>query len=130
MKTAELKEIIDWMKSTDLLEATWKPSAAKSGAGFSIQFDGPAAAAVFPKSSLAAVTSEGVGLFRWAEAGRKARPLSKNSPVEKGQTLGVLEAGKRLTPVKAPASGRIHDTCVEEGQVVQYGQPLFFIEPS
>jgi acetyl-CoA carboxylase biotin carboxyl carrier protein len=48
--------------------------------------------------------------------------------VSKGQTLCIIEAMKLLNEIESDASGTIKAILVENGQPVEYGQPLFLIE--
>ena len=47
--------------------------------------------------------------------------------VSKGQTLCIIEAMKLLNEIESDASGTIKAILVENGQPVEYGQPLFLI---
>lgn len=49
--------------------------------------------------------------------------------VEEGATLGLVEAMKVFTRVTAGVAGRVRSVLVEDGDFVEYGQPLFSIEP-
>ncbi len=49
--------------------------------------------------------------------------------VEAGQTLCIIEAMKMMHEVKAEANGTIQEILIEEGDVVEYAQPLFTIAP-
>lgn len=48
--------------------------------------------------------------------------------VIKGQTLCIIEAMKLLNEIESDAAGVIKAIMVENGQPVEYGQPLFIIE--
>jgi acetyl-CoA carboxylase biotin carboxyl carrier protein len=48
--------------------------------------------------------------------------------VSKGQTLCIIEAMKLLNEIESDASGVVKAILVENGQPVEYGQPLFIIE--
>jgi acetyl-CoA carboxylase biotin carboxyl carrier protein len=48
--------------------------------------------------------------------------------VAKGQTLCIIEAMKLLNEIESDAAGTIKAILVENGQPVEYGQPLFLIE--
>jgi acetyl-CoA carboxylase biotin carboxyl carrier protein len=48
--------------------------------------------------------------------------------VEVGQTILIVEAMKHMNEVAAPRSGRVVDILVEDGQPVEYGEPLMIIE--
>lgn len=50
--------------------------------------------------------------------------------VDKGQTLCIIEAMKMMHEVKADFPCTIKEALVDEGEVVEYGQPLFVIEPA
>ncbi|AMN67243.1 acetyl-CoA carboxylase biotin carboxyl carrier protein [Psychrobacter sp. P11G5] len=50
--------------------------------------------------------------------------------VDKGQTLCIIEAMKMMHEVKAEFPCTIKETLVDEGEVVEYGQPLLVIEPA
>ena len=54
-----------------------------------------------------------------------ARP---GSQVAAGQTLMIIEAMKTMNPVPAPRAGRVVEILVEDGQPVEFGQPLIVIE--
>ncbi|MFT5120908.1 MAG: acetyl-CoA carboxylase biotin carboxyl carrier protein, partial [Psychrobacter glaciei] len=47
--------------------------------------------------------------------------------VAAGQTLCIIEAMKIMHEVKAEANGMIQEILIEEGDVVEYAQPLFII---
>ena len=49
------------------------------------------------------------------------------SKVKKGQTLCILEAMKLMNEYTAPEDGEIVDICIENQQLVEYGQVLFKI---
>ena len=55
--------------------------------------------------------------------------------VEVGQQVGeatevcLIEVMKLFTPVRAGISGRIAKACVEDGEMVEFGAPLFLVEP-
>ena len=46
-----------------------------------------------------------------------------------GQTLCIIEAMKMMHEVKAEADGTIQEILIDEGDVVEYAQPLFIIAP-
>ncbi len=50
--------------------------------------------------------------------------------VDVGQTLCIIEAMKMMHEVKADVACTIKEVLVDEGDVVEYGQPLFIIEPN
>lgn len=50
------------------------------------------------------------------------------STVEEGQVIGLIEAMKLINEVEAESSGVVKRILVEDGQAVEYGQPLFELE--
>lgn len=50
--------------------------------------------------------------------------------IETGQTLCIVEAMKLMNEIESDASGEVLRIFVENGQPVEYGQPLFGIRPS
>ena len=60
-----------------------------------------------------------------------AEPFFKvGDQIEAGQTLCIIEAMKMMYEVKAETSGTLKEILVEEGDVVEYEQPLFTIAPN
>ena len=58
-----------------------------------------------------------------------ARPyVEVGSQVRAGQTLLIVEAMKTMNQIPAPRAGRITQILVEDGQPVEFGEPLMVIE--
>lgn len=87
-----------------------------------------AAAETVKKSDGTPVTSPMVGVFYAAPAPDKEPYVSVGTKVSKGDVLCLIEAMKLMNEVTAEKSGEIVEICVENGQVVEYGQPLFMIK--
>lgn len=86
----------------------------------------PVAEAAIPKGHT--VTSPMVGTFyRCASPGAKAF-VEVGQQVSAGDTLCIIEAMKMLNQIEADKSGKISAILVENGQPVEFGQPLFVIE--
>ncbi|MDP2178010.1 acetyl-CoA carboxylase biotin carboxyl carrier protein [Methylicorpusculum sp.] len=86
------------------------------------------AAAVENKASGHVVKSPMVGTFyRTASPGSKAF-VEIGHAVKVGDTLCIIEAMKILNQIEADKSGTITQILVENGQPVEYDQPLFVIE--
>ncbi|AOB28826.1 MULTISPECIES: biotin/lipoyl-containing protein [Bordetella] len=86
--------------------------------------DQPAAAGA-PEAGLVTIRSAGLGLFRPAnpEAGSGAA-------VTQGQLLARLELDQFTTEIAAPADGVIVAVLADAGQRVDYGMPLFHLQPT
>jgi acetyl-CoA carboxylase biotin carboxyl carrier protein len=74
------------------------------------------------------VKSPMVGTFyRSASPGAKAF-VEVGSQVKEGETICIIEAMKILNEIEADKSGTVTQILCENGQAVEYGQPLFAIE--
>ena len=69
-----------------------------------------------------------VGVFYAAPAEDAAPFVSVGDRVKKGQTLAIIEAMKLMNEIDSEFDGTIAEILVENGQAVEYGQPLFRIE--
>jgi len=85
----------------------------------------PAAAEASPEGHV--VKSPMVGTF-YRAASPDAKPFVElGDVVKEGQTICIVEAMKLMNEIEADASGTIKAILVENGQPVEYGQPLFVI---
>jgi acetyl-CoA carboxylase biotin carboxyl carrier protein len=55
--------------------------------------------------------------------------IKKGDAVDPGQTLCIVEAMKLMNEIQAEKKCRVVDILVEDGESVEYGQPLVIIEP-
>ncbi len=83
---------------------------------------------IAPAAEGTAVESPMVGVFYSAPSPDSDPYVSVGSSVNKGDVLCLIEAMKLMNEVTAEKSGVITQVCVENGQVVEYGQPLFMIK--
>ncbi len=58
---------------------------------------------------------------------RSSRSATPSRNVKEGDTICIIEAMKLLNEIEADKSGVIKEILVENGQAVEYGQPLFVI---
>ncbi|WNS80218.1 acetyl-CoA carboxylase biotin carboxyl carrier protein [Domibacillus sp. DTU_2020_1001157_1_SI_ALB_TIR_016] len=71
------------------------------------------------------ITSPMVGTF-YTRANESEEPLVQvGDTVQKGQVVCIVEAMKLFNEVQAGVDGEIVEVLVEDGDVVEYGQPLF-----
>ena len=101
--------------------ATAPAAAATSSAGGAAPQPAPAG----PPAG--AVTSPMVGTVYLApEPG--AEPFVKTGDkVKKGQTLLIIEAMKVMNPIPAPEAGTVEAILINDGQPVEYGEPLLVL---
>jgi acetyl-CoA carboxylase biotin carboxyl carrier protein len=75
-----------------------------------------------------AVTSPMVGTAYWApEPGAKPF-IEVGSKVSVGETLLIIEAMKTMNQIPSPRAGTVTQILIEDGQPVEYGEPLVIIE--
>ena len=74
------------------------------------------------------VRSPMVGTFYRASAPGTKAFVEIGDTVKTGDTLCIIEAMKLLNEIESDVSGTVKAILVENGQPVEYGQPLFLIE--
>jgi acetyl-CoA carboxylase biotin carboxyl carrier protein len=93
----------------------------------------PAAAPAAPEAPAAApaghaVKSPMVGTFYRASAPGAKPFVEVGSVIKEGETICIIEAMKILNEIESDKSGTVTKILSENGQAVEYGQPLFIIE--
>ena len=149
MDLRKLKTLIDLVSDSnvselEITEAEGKVRIVKSS-GAPLLMQQPAVATVAPVQSAAApatpaaetlpagpaahaVKSPMVGTFyRSASPGAKAF-VEAGDIVKEGDTICIIEAMKILNEIEADKSGTVSKILCENGQAVEYGQPLFLID--
>lgn len=81
-------------------------------------------------SNLVKVESPIVGTFYRKPSPDAAPFVKEGDHVKKGDTLCIIEAMKLMNEIEAETSGKIVKIHSTEGQVVEYGEVLFLIDPS
>ncbi len=88
-----------------------------------------ASATAAASSSLVAVEAPVVGVFYVAPEPGAEPFVQVGSEVDADTTVGLVEVMKVFNGVSAGLKGRVVEICVEDSQLVEYGQPLFMVEP-
>lgn len=86
------------------------------------------AAAAPPEPAGHSVKSPMVGTFYRSPSPGSPSFVEVGQSVTKGQTLCIIEAMKLLNEIESDATGVVKAILVENGQPVEYGQPLFIVE--
>ena len=74
------------------------------------------------------VKSPMVGTF-YRSASPGSKPFAEvGAPIKEGDPICIIEAMKIMNEIEADMSGTISKILVENGQAVEYGQPLFIVE--
>jgi acetyl-CoA carboxylase biotin carboxyl carrier protein len=71
-----------------------------------------------------------VGTFYRASSPTADPYVREGDVVKQGQILCIIEAMKLMNEIESKVSGRIVTILVENGQPVEYGQPLFVVDPN
>ncbi|MBU6493705.1 MAG: acetyl-CoA carboxylase biotin carboxyl carrier protein [Burkholderiales bacterium] len=107
------------MQQPMMAQAAAAPAAAAATEG------GAAPAAAAPQGHV--VTSPMVGTFYRAPSPGADPFVQVGDTVKEGQTLCIIEAMKLLNEIEADKAGVVKEILGENGQAVEYGQPLFVI---
>lgn len=98
----------------------------------------PAAAAATPaaepareerRQHLVTVEAPMVGTFYRAPSPDAEPFVREGDAIKEGQVICIIEAMKLMNEIESKVSGRIIRVLAENGQPVEYGQPLFLVEP-
>jgi acetyl-CoA carboxylase biotin carboxyl carrier protein len=76
------------------------------------------------------ITSPMVGTFYSAPAPDESPFVEIGDRVSKGQTVCIIEAMKLMNEIESEQSGKVVEITVENGEPVEYGQTLMWIDPS
>ncbi|WP_374294691.1 acetyl-CoA carboxylase biotin carboxyl carrier protein subunit [Acinetobacter sp.] len=136
MDIRKIKKLIDLMIESDLQALEVK----EGDQAISLTRRNPVVAGTAPvvaapeapvvKSSRGAIeTAPMVGVF-YAAANPGEAPFVKiGQTISAGETLGIIEAMKIMNPIEATQSGVIEEILVKNGDIIQFGQPLFRFRP-
>lgn len=151
MDLRKLKTLIDLVSESnvselEITEAEGKVRIVKSGGAPVMMYQPAAAPAMAPMMPVAgqapvaegaaaapvqtghAVKSPMVGTFYRASSPGSNPFVEVGSVIKEGDTICIIEAMKILNEIEADKSGTVTRILSENGQAVEYGQPLFTIE--
>jgi len=149
MDLRKLKTLIDLVSESnvselEITEAEGKVRIVKAGVTMGQQYAAPVAVAApavpvpgvppaaapvaEPVAAGHAVKSPMVGTF-YRSASPGAKPFVEvGDAIKAGETVCIIEAMKILNEIEADKSGTVTQILCENGQAVEYGQPMFLIE--
>jgi acetyl-CoA carboxylase biotin carboxyl carrier protein len=78
---------------------------------------------------LITVTSPIVGTFYRSPSPDAQSFVDTGQKIKKGQVLCIIEAMKLMNEIESEVDGILVKALIENGQAVEYGEPLFLIEP-
>ncbi|MDP2689129.1 MAG: acetyl-CoA carboxylase biotin carboxyl carrier protein [Deltaproteobacteria bacterium] len=152
MDIKDIKAIYKFLKETDIVEfelegsdgkVRLKRGVAAAAATAGLVFQEAACVQPAPVESgqkkeeepkkaenIKIITSPMVGTFYRAPSPEAPPFVELGSIVKNSQTMCIIEAMKLLNEVESDFNGKVISILVENGQPVEYGEPLFHIEVS
>lgn len=91
---------------------------------------GPSPAPAAPADDLVAIPSPMVGTFYAAPSPDSSPFVSIGSEISENSVVCIVEAMKVMNEIKAEIRGTIAKILVNNGQAVEYGQPMFMVRKS
>jgi acetyl-CoA carboxylase biotin carboxyl carrier protein len=80
--------------------------------------------------NLATIEAPMVGTFYRASSPTAEPYVREGDMVKEGQIVCIIEAMKLMNEIEAKVAGKVAKILTDNGQPVEFGQPLFLIEPS
>lgn len=137
MDIRKIKKLIDLMIESDLQAIEVKegdqsialtrrsPAPVQMGVA---AMPAPAEAISTPKAKTSrgvVETAPMVGVYYAAANPGEAPFVQVGQTISAGETLGIIEAMKIMNPIEATQSGVVEEILVKNGEVIEFGQPLF-----
>jgi acetyl-CoA carboxylase biotin carboxyl carrier protein len=107
--------------------ATSMPASLQAPAASASAAAAPLAVADFAKHP-GVVPSPMVGTAYWASEPGAKPFIEVGTKISVGQTLLIIEAMKTMNQIPSPRAGTVTQILVEDGQPVEFGEPLVIIE--
>jgi len=135
-----IRELADLLKETDLSEIEVEQDDLRIRVARAITTVQTVAAPVAPAPSAltsspreiandpGAVPSPMVGTAYLSPAPGAKQFVAIGETVKEGQTVLIVEAMKTMNQIAAPRSGKVAALLVDDGQPVEFGEPLFILE--
>ena len=128
MKIEEIRSIVELMSQHDLtefkIEAEECNLCIRRGSAVSVAAPVVMAAPAAPQETIDAPL---VGTFYRSPSPDAAPFISVGDKVNAETVIGIIEAMKVMNEIKAEKSGVVKEVLVDNGQPVEYGQPLIVI---
>lgn len=146
MDLKEIKAILRLLKGTDIVEFELEGKDGKirikrgiivqqpANEKLSMEVGIPPGGSTIRKEeikgkNLITITSPMVGTFYRSPSHDAPAFVEEGSIVKKGQPICIIEAMKIMNEIEAESDGKVVSILVDNGQPVEYGEPLFLLEP-
>ena len=123
MKIEEIAEVNKWFKDSELAELEFKKGEYK----VALVKEGENKGGTKISSGLSSVVSPEIGVFSFTSKGKSSR-VKEGMSVKKGNILGYVRIMNKEVEVVSSVDGKLKVICVNDGDVVEYGQLLFILE--
>ena len=146
MELDEIKHLIELLQETDITELKIEREGSKvkiKREKFAVHVEAPPISPTPVVTELKSereetsesqkhvtMTSPIVGMYYSAMSPEAPPFVEVGSRVKKGQVLCIIEAMKLMNEIECDTDGAIAKILPENGQPVEYGEPLFMIEPA
>ena len=142
MDFEQIKELISLVNSTDITNFEIEQNDFRLCIGRERveirQATLPVSAAPAPEApateerghSFVEITAPMVGTFYRAPAPDEPPYIQTGEMISPGQVLFIIEAMKMMNEIEAEIKGVVKEILVENGEPVEYGQPLILIDPT
>jgi acetyl-CoA carboxylase biotin carboxyl carrier protein len=130
----EVYQILNLMKNSNFVQirlefGNLKIDLKKSASSVPVAVSPPLSAEGPKGLNLVSVTAPMLGLFFRSSKPGESPPAEPGQEVREDDVLGTIEVLQQRHPVKSPMRGRIKQVCARDGQMVEFKQPLFLLEP-
>ena len=142
MELEDLKSLIELLKDTDVTDLQVEKEGTKvrirrekmfPSIEISSQKKTASQEAAVEKEEetqrLITVTAPIVGTFYRSPSPEASHFVEPGLQIKKGEVLCIIEAMKLMNEIESEVDGTVVKVLVENGQPVEYGEPLFLIEP-
>jgi len=107
-----------------------QPASAPAGDQSTRPANGPAPAPAEPEPPHGQpITAPMVGTFYASSSPKDPPYIHEGDTINPGDRVGIIETMKMMNEIESEVTGRISRILVQNGQPVEYGQPLMLVEP-
>ena len=121
---------LEWPAPVSTRTAPAQPVAAQPVAASEVGQQAPTAEGGQPPPDGPRVTAPTVGTFYRSPEPGAAPFVEVGDTVSPGQQVAILEAMKLMLPVESDFGGVVLEILKQDGQPVEFGEPLFVLEPA
>jgi acetyl-CoA carboxylase biotin carboxyl carrier protein len=133
LSDADVREILRLIDESDVEELRVETEAfslyVRRGKAAAAETTPPPAAARSASDGAVTISAPMIGTFYRAEAPGAAPYVELGTPVEPDTIVCLIEVMKMMNPIAAGVEGTIVEVCATNAEPVEYGAPLFHVQP-